>query len=105
MVPVLARMAVIIKSEHESSIITGNYEMAYICGLLSKLSHTAVPVYEGPIQLRDRLLAGLEQYTPAGEREAVLLKMLRLYEPDEAWDEQMEELFLMGLSEERLWQR
>ena len=33
MVPTLARMAVIIKSQHETNVITGNYEMAYICGL------------------------------------------------------------------------
>ena len=29
----LARMSVIIKSQHETSVMTGNYEMGYACGL------------------------------------------------------------------------
>ena len=38
MVPVLARMAVIIKADHDTNVITCNYELAYICGLLPRLS-------------------------------------------------------------------
>jgi len=33
MVPDLARMSVIIKSQHETSVMTGNYEMGYACAL------------------------------------------------------------------------
>ena len=30
MVPVLARMSVVIKAQHETSVMTGNYEMGYV---------------------------------------------------------------------------
>ena len=33
MVPDLARMSVIIKSQHETSVMTGNYEMGYACAI------------------------------------------------------------------------
>ena len=39
----LARMSVIIKSQHETSVMTGNYEMGYACGLLCKLAGREVP--------------------------------------------------------------
>ena len=48
MVPSLARMSVIIKSQHETSVMTGNYEMAYICGLLCRLTGTVPPSQETP---------------------------------------------------------
>ena len=53
MVPSLARMSVIIKSQHETSVMTGNYEMAYICGLLCRLTGTVPPSLETPVQLRE----------------------------------------------------
>ena len=34
MVPVLAKMSIIIKSRQKTAVIMGNYEMAYACGLL-----------------------------------------------------------------------
>ena len=37
MVPDLARMSVIIKSQHETSVMTGNYEMGYACALAAVL--------------------------------------------------------------------
>ena len=63
MVPDLARMSVIIKSQHETSVMTGNYEMGYACGLLCKLAGREVPQWETPVELKDRvaeLLTGYE---------------------------------------------
>ena len=37
MVPDLARMSVIIKSQHEASVMTGNYEMGYACSIATVL--------------------------------------------------------------------
>ena len=56
MVPSLARMSVIIKSQHETSVMTGNYEMAYICGLLCRLTGTVPPSLETPVQLQEDMM-------------------------------------------------
>ena len=103
MVPVLARMAVIIKSQHKTSIMTGNYEMYYACGLMYRLAGIEPPDYGPPAGLWEKTTAALEQYAPADEREAVVLKMIRLYQPDETMDEQTEELFRMGAKENAPW--
>ena len=70
MVPDLARMSVIIKSQHETSVMTGNYEMGYACGLLCKLAGREVPQWETPVELKDRVAELLTGYEPANEREA-----------------------------------
>lgn len=69
MVPDLARMSVIIKSQHETSVMTGNYEMGYACGLLCKLAGREVPQWETPVELKDRVAELLTGYEPANERE------------------------------------
>ena len=46
MVPVLARMSVVIKAQHETSVMTGNYEMGYVCGLLCRLAGITPPPLE-----------------------------------------------------------
>ena len=87
MVPDLARMSVIIKSQHETSVMTGNYEMGYACGLLCKLAGREVP-----------------QWEPANEREKNVIHMLHYYHPDETADEQVKELIGWGYDEQHLWQ-
>lgn len=104
MVPELARMSVIIKSQHKTSVMTGNYELGYTCGLLSKLSGAAVPDWETPRQLQEQMMAALEQYMPANEREENVIHMLKYYHPDETNDEQVRQLLEWGLSETHVWQ-
>ena len=69
MVPSLARMSVIIKSQHETSVMTGNYEMAYIWGLLCRLTGTVPPSLETPVQLQEDMMKLLENYSPEDDRE------------------------------------
>lgn len=104
MVPELARMSVIIKSQHETSVMTGNYEMGYACGLLCRLLGTAPPAWENPRQLQERMLALLEGYEPADEREKNVIHMLRYYHPDDNADEQVRQLLEWGLTEAHVWQ-
>ena len=92
MVPDLARMSVIIKSQHETSVMTGNYEMGYACGLLCKLAGREVPQWETPVELKDRVAELLTGYEPANEREKNVIHMLHYYHPDETADEQVKEL-------------
>ncbi len=105
MVPALARMAVIIKADHDTNIITGNYEMAYICGLFHHLTGTAPASFEGPEDMQGRTLALMENYVCRDGREENLLRMLKLYKPEKTFDDQVGQMFHMGLSEKRLWQR
>ena len=104
MIPELARMSVVIKSQHATSVITGNYELGYVCGLLSKLSGRPLPAWESPKQLQDSALAALEGYEPADDREKNVIHMLKYYHPDETCDEQVRELYEWGLTEPHVWQ-
>lgn len=105
MIPDLARMAIVIKSEHETSVLTGNYEFFYSCGLLSCLSGIPLPSYKTPAELQEKMTQALENYHPQNEREKNLIHMIKYYKPDENMDEQVLELLQMGLTETRPWQR
>ena len=86
MVTSLARQAVIIKSGNDTSILTGNYELAYALGFLA--NQTGISIPEGDVEIRDLQERILEE-----------LK----YNPDPAWDAQMAELLRLGLSEKCPW--
>ena len=105
MVPVLARMSVVIKAQHETSVMTGNYEMGYVCGLLCRLAGITQPPLETPLKLQEKMMAALEGYNAADEREKNIIRMLKYYKPDDNMDDQVKELFSMGLEENRPWQR
>ena len=105
MVPVLARMSVVIKAQHETSVMTGNYEMGYVCGLLCRLAGITPPPLETPLRLQEKMMAALEGYNAADEREKNVIRMLKYYKPDDNMDDQVKELFSMGLEENRPWQR
>ena len=105
MVPVLARMSVVIKAQHETSVMTGNYEMGYVCGLLCRLAGITPPPLETRLKLQEKMMAALEGYNAADEREKNVIRMLKYYKPDDNMDDQVKELFSMGLEENRPWQR
>lgn len=105
MVPILARMSVVIKSQHATSVMTGNYEMGYVCGLLCRLAGIAPPPLETPFKLQEQMMAALEGYSTEDEREKNVIRMLKYYKPDDNLDDQVKELFTMGLEENRPWQR
>lgn len=100
----LARMSVIIKSQHKTSVMTGNYELGYTCGLLSKLAGVPVPAWETPKQLQEQMMKALEKYVPANEREENVIHMLKYYHPDDSNDEQVTQLLEWGSTEEHVWQ-
>ena len=104
MVTSLARQAVIIKSGNDTSILTGNYELAYALGFLA--NQTGISIPEGDVEIRDlqeRILEELKNKTAEDERMRRLLRMVRLYNPDPVWDAQMAELLRLGLSEKCPW--
>lgn len=108
MVVSLARQAVIIKCGNDTSILTGNYELAYAVGFLMNQAGISLPeesrgddggetVDLG--KLRERILHEYENKKPEDEKIRRLLRMVRLYNPSDERDEQMEELLQIGLKE------
>lgn len=104
MVPELARMSVIIKSRHKTSVMTGNYELGYTCGLFCRLAGLETTEWSDPLTMQETVLKALENYRPSNEQEENVLHMLRYYHPDTANDEQVKQLYEWGLSEEHIWQ-
>ncbi|MFQ8703539.1 MAG: DUF3837 family protein [Eisenbergiella sp.] len=69
MVPELARMSVVIKSQHETSVMTETMGMAYACGLLCRLAGAALPEWTQAKELQEKTLELLKSYAPADDRE------------------------------------
>jgi hypothetical protein len=104
MVPSLARQAIIIKCKNDTSVITGNYELAYALGLIVNQTGIIFPGdYENMKDLQEKVLAALEGKELEDERLGRLLRMLQHYKPLDGMDEQMGELINMGLGEKHPW--
>ena len=104
MVPSLARQAVIIKSGNNTSVITGNYELSYALGLIVNQTGILFPGdYSNLQDLQNKVLAAVEGKKIEDEKLEHLLRMVRLYNPTDEFDEQMSELINMGLGEKYLW--
>lgn len=104
MVPSIARQSVMIKCNMQRSVITGNYELYYIAGLLVKLKGISVDETMKPDELLEALQEQTKDMHSEDKREDYLIQLVRNYRPDEAFDEQTTELFLMGKNEDKLWQ-
>lgn len=107
MVPILAKQAVIIKCLTGDGIIISNYECAYGIGLLYCLSGIPAPDWgEGTVAQRlEEALLSHESVSFTDERTGRLLEMLRAYKPDGVLDEQIRQLYQMGVSEQQPWKR
>lgn len=104
MVPSLARQAVIIKSGNNTSVITGNYELSYALGFI--VNQTGILFPGDYVNLRDlqgKVLEEVEGKKTEDEKLEHLLRMVKLYNPTDEFDEQMGELINMGLGEKYPW--
>ena len=105
MVPLLARQSVIIKAGRDHNTILGNYECAYAIGIMSKLSGIEILEDHTDMTLLHRdFCEKLKEYQPSDEQQERIKKILLMYKPTVAFDEQMEELLQWGLKEEKIWQ-
>ena len=104
MVTSIARQSVVMKCNMQSAYILGNYEYYYAAGLAGLLYGFEVPVDIKPQELQAFLAEKLNDVTPDGPKETYLVSRLKEYDPNEAYDEQMKELLLMGQKETCLWQ-
>ena len=104
MVVSIARQSVIIKCLRQKSVMLGNYEFYYGAGLLNKCFGLKGTPDMKPQELFDYIIAQLDNISPQNEQEEYLVKIIKLYEPLENYDQQMVELFKWGETEENLWQ-
>ena len=100
----LARQSVIIKCNLQASVMTGNYEMYYAAGLLAQLCGKEAAADIRPDALHDLVHEWIADFTPSNGQEEHLVKMLKFYHPDpDRYDEQMAQLYSMGLQESHMW--
>lgn len=99
----IARQSVILKCNMQKSVLLGNYEFYYVGGLLKKLYGLETSEDMQPLELSEYILGQIGGLSPQNEKEAYLLKIVEAYEPLEAYDDQMKELFRWGASEPDLW--
>lgn len=105
MVPELARQSVIIKSKNQTSVILGNYELAYVLGILSKAAGLAMDdSYTDMVLWHREVMNQLTDFEPEQENEKRVLAMLRALEPSGEIDDQVKELYHIGYDEKRPWE-
>ncbi|MGN8773124.1 DUF3837 family protein [Candidatus Weimeria sp. HCP3S3_B5] len=95
MIASLAVSSVDLKLSKRTSILTGNYEYYYACGLLEKRSSPGLNGDLSPSELYKRVQDFLSdsEVDPDGD---YLIYLLKRYEPDERYDSQMKDLFISG---------
>ena len=104
MTPLIARQSVIIKCNMQRAYILGNYEYYYGAGVASLVFGFEISEDIKPKELEILLAEKLKKANPKNEQEAYLLSILKQYDPEERYDEQMKELLLWGKEETYLWQ-
>ncbi len=100
----IARQSVIIKSNLNASIMTGNYEFYYAAGLLYHLKGIETETVLEPLQLLEAVHGLIADFGTEDTRERHLVHMLKYYKPVADFDDQMKELFLLGNREQFMWQ-
>ena len=100
----IARQSVIIKCNMQKSYILGNYEYYYGAGVASKVCGFEIPEDILPIELAELLSKELADAQAENAQETYLLSILKEYDPEKRYDEQMKELLLWGKEETCLWQ-
>ena len=96
MVLQLAADSVEKKLTMQASVIVGNYEFYYAAGKFVSLTGLEADEHTPPAELKEKVMAALEQFSPKDEKEAYLARMLERYRPGELQNEGTERLFLQG---------
>ncbi len=101
MIPLLAQQSIQTKIKLQSVTMLGNYEFYYaagrICQSLDPLPQSELP----PKELYEFLRAHTDGTEISDPATAHLVKMIHFYIPEEAYDEQMKELFRLGIQERK----
>ena len=104
MTPSIARQSVIIKCNMQRAYILGNYEYYYGAGVAGKIFGFEIPEDIKPEEMKTLLAEKLDSASPKNKQEEHLIFILKQYDPEKRYDEQMKELLLWGREETCLWQ-
>jgi len=99
MVTSLAAQSIQIKCKMNKSVMTGNYEFYYACGIYSKIKGIQIEAGLKPDELYAKVEETAKNESSDSLKIAYLAKMIYEYRVENNYDEQMEELFDMGLSD------
>lgn len=104
MVTSIVRQSIIIKCNQQTSVLVGNYELYYAAGLAKKIFDLDVSENMKPIELYESIQSKLDGLEPKDKQEEYLVKLLSVYTVTEDYNDQMKELFQMGVNEKQMWQ-
>lgn len=97
MLEILAKQSIDTKLKLESATMLGNYEFYYAAGIVCREFHLTVEEDIQPKALYDFIMEHSKGKQPDNHTVTHLLKMIRYYIPDDAYDEQMKSLLLSGM--------
>ena len=103
MVTSIVRQSVIIKCKQKISGMLGNYEFYYSVGFLHKKYNLDCSSDMKPVELKEKIADKLEILQGDSPEEEYLITILKKYRPKDEYNDQMVELFEMGLNEEKPW--
>ena len=99
MIELLAVQSIDHKLDKHISVITGNYEYYYACGILDRRLSLRLSSDMKPTEIFDKVQEALHD-KPLDPEGDYLIYLLKRYEPEDKYDEQMGELFEAGVSSE-----
>ena len=103
MVPILTKNAVKIKCGFENAVMTGNYECAYALGILTMAAGIPeVTEYKNITELKSKVMAQMQNFVTEDHGLNRLVQLVEAYEPSDAMDGQMKELYSIGIADKRL---
>ncbi len=104
MIVSIARQSVILKCLRKRSVMLGNYEFYYGAGFSSLCFGVSYDFTDKPKELNEQIKKNLEGIETNNPEEKYLIKMLLDFRPTDEYNDQMKELFEMGLNEHNPWQ-
>lgn len=103
MVTLLAKDAVKIKCGFPNAIMTGNYECAYALGVITAAAGIdKITDYQSINELKNKVFEMLDNFKTEDDKLNRVLQMLEEYEPGDAFDVQMQELYSVGFDDKKV---
>lgn len=96
---ILVKQSIGLKCKIGTSRMLGNYEFFYAAGVFCHLAGADPAAECKPEELQQFLKPLLGSYQPKDKKEEILLKMLREYELNADYDENMPQLLRQGLED------
>ncbi|WP_022749854.1 DUF3837 family protein [Lachnobacterium bovis] len=103
MVTSIVRQSVIIKCKQKISAMLGNYEFYYSVGFLNKKYDLGCNSQMKPVEIKEKIASKLEAIEGDSPEEEYLITILKKYRPSDEYNDDMVEVFEMGVNEQKPW--